>query len=157
MPARAWTDPPEVVFGSRDGEFLSIAVLQRPYADRSSVSDTTYDWDADWVRCLVEAKLRGFRASFEAYLRTNDFPPFRDALRTLWEKLQGAATFTTLEGQVALRVQGDGIGHMMVSGELEDIAGTGNRLRFALKLDQTHIASSLRQLDELIDRFPDRR
>ena len=144
----------ETVFGSPEGEFLAIGVRRRPYADPANLSDDAYDWDANWVTCLLEAKLRGFRASFDVHLQTSDFPPFRDALRRLWNELLGEATFTTIEEQLALRVRGDGVVHMTMSGELRDIAGTGNRLQFKLELDQTHLTSSLRQLDDLIDRFP---
>jgi hypothetical protein len=151
---RTRADPLAVVFGSREGEYLAIEVLRRPYADRADVSDGAYDWDANWLSCRIEARLRGFRARFDAFLMTSDFPPFRDALRRLWEDLRGEAVFETLEKQVLLRVRGDGLGHMTVSGQLEDIAGMGNRLSFALELDQTHIAATLRDLDDLLERFP---
>jgi hypothetical protein len=139
----------EIIFGSRSGEFLAIRPLQRPYRDAPPDAD-----DFDWVRCLIAAKLGGFQASFEAHLLASEFPPFRDALQTLWNDLRGEATFTTMEGQVTVRVRGDGRGHMSVSGELEDIAGIGNRLVFELELDQTCLVSTLSQFDDVIERYP---
>ncbi len=153
----AGTGAAEVVFGSRDADFLAITPRRRPYADPSNLSDDSYDWDANWVVCLVEAKLRGFRAKFEASFLTMEFPPFRDALGAVWKDLRGEAHFTTIEEQVSLTVRGDGVGHISVRGELQDLAGMGNRLTFQLEIDQTFLGATLRQLDDLIDRFPVRR
>lgn len=70
----------EVVFGSREGQFLAIVPMRRPYADPGNLSDDSDDRDANWVLCRVEARLRGFRANFDVALQTFEFPPFRDAL-----------------------------------------------------------------------------
>lgn len=53
-----------------------------------------------------------------------------------------------------IEVTGDGRGHMTIRGERQDLAGMGNRLRFELALDQSYVGATLRQLDDLIARFP---
>lgn len=59
-----------------------------------------------------------------------------------------------MEEQLHLRLRGDGRGHISVEGVARDGAGTGNELRFALELDQTHLFSTMVQLSELLNRFP---
>jgi len=85
---------------------------------------------------------------------TYEIAAFTLELRILFKKLTGSAKFETLEEQLSLELRGDGKGHIDVSGEVEDNLGMGNRLRFAIKIDQSQLAQSLRELETVILKFP---
>ena len=59
-----------------------------------------------------------------------------------------------MEGQLGLSFQGNGLGGIELQGDALDQAGIGNRLSFKLQLDQTQLAQSVSQLDELMSRYP---
>jgi hypothetical protein len=51
-------------------------------------------------------------------------------------------------------VTGDGRGHFTARCELRDQPGIGNKLIIELAFDQTDVPAMLRDLDELLRRFP---
>ena len=101
------------------------------------------DWDKNWVRGIVSVKAGGFYGEFKADFMTVDFVSFKNELAKLYDKLNGIATFHTIEEQVVVKVTGDGIGHLKADCVVMDYAGTGNRLVFEIDFDQTHIPGIL--------------
>lgn len=85
---------------------------------------------------------------------TVDFESFKTELTKLYEKLNGIATFSTLESQVEIKITGDGIGHLSAECEVMDYVGIGNKLEFKINFDQTHIPKILNQLEKITNRFP---
>ena len=81
---------------------------------------------------------------------------FLEQLRPLYESLSGTAEFSTLEGQLGLRLVGDGKGHIALTGEVADYAGIGNRLHFSLHFDQTQLRVSICQLERITSQIPNR-
>jgi hypothetical protein len=112
------------------------------------------DWDKNWVRGIVKVKAGGFSGEFKADFITVDFASFKNDLAKLYDKLNGTATFHTLESQVEIKITGDGIGHLKAECEVMDYAGTGNKLEFEINFDQTHIPKILNQLEKITNRFP---
>ena len=110
-----------------------------------------------WLDCEVEVVAGGFHGRFHAFLRTADFPPFRRQLLRLYKKLEGVASFTTLEEQLALRLTGDGKGHIAVEGTAIDFCGTGNRLQFEFAIDQTYLPRVISELDRVEHDFSTKR
>jgi len=131
--------------GEETGQ-LTIQVLSR-------APDPDY-WDGNWLVCSIVIEAGGFRGCFNVTLRTDELDSFYGELKTLYDSLVGEATFNAMEEQLHLRLRGDGRGHISVEGVARDGAGTGNELRFALELDQTHLFSTMVQLSELLNRFP---
>ncbi len=86
--------------------------------------------DYDWVPATIEVGSGAFSGAYDATLRADDFFRFRDALRPLYESLEGRATFETLEHQLRIVVDGDGKGHFHATCEARDDASFGNRLVF---------------------------
>lgn len=102
-----------------------------------------------WLDCEVEVVAGGFSGRFRASLRTADFASFRKQLQRLYRKLEGVASFTTLEEQLALSLTGDGKGHITVEGTAIDFAGTGNRLLFEFAIDQTYLPRVIAELQRV--------
>lgn len=112
------------------------------------------DWDRNWIRGIVKVKAGAFSGEFKADFMTVDFMSFKNELAKLYDKLNGIATFHTLESQVEIKIVGDGIGHLNAECVVMDNAGNGNKLEFEVSFDQTHIPKILNQLEKIVTKFP---
>jgi hypothetical protein len=59
-----------------------------------------------------------------------------------------------MEEQLILTLEGDGRGHIAVHGQTQDVAATEHVLRFRLELDQTEPGTVMKQVAELLRRYP---
>lgn len=118
---------------SDTGDFIRIDLI------RFNHPNAELNWDKNWVEGYVKVKAGAFSGEFKADFMTVDFVSFKSELTRLYDKLNGIATFNTLESQVEIKIVGDGIGHLKAECEVMDYAGTGNKLEFEIDFDQTHI------------------
>ena len=130
------------------GDFIRIELID------FSHPNAELDWDKNWVSGFVNVKAGAFSGVFKADFMTVDFVSFKNKLAKLYDKLNGIATFHTLESQVEIKIVGDGIGHLKAECEVMDYAGTGNKLVFEINFDQTHIPKILNQLEKITKKFP---
>jgi hypothetical protein len=79
---------------------------------------------------------------------------FKRELKKTYDSLNDQAEFKTLEGQIQIKIEGDGLGHFSVDCEVMDDAGVGNKLNIAMAFDQTQIPDFVRQLDKIVKQFP---
>lgn len=114
---------------------------------------TELSWSENWIKAIVHVKAGAFSGDFKADLTTWEFLTFKKELIVLYEKLNGSATFDTLEKQVVIKVSGDGIGHLIADCDLEDQAGFGNRLNLKIYFDQTFLPELIRQLEKITAKF----
>lgn len=135
-------------FGQSEYDRLEIDVLRY---EREPIGEYH---DDNWLTVRVRARVGGFEGTVEAAIVTDELTAFLAQLRPLHRTLRGTAEFTTLEGQLYLRLTGDGRGHIEMSGDLLDQPGIGNRLHFTLNLDQTQLGSSIQELDKVTAKFP---
>jgi hypothetical protein len=138
----------EVLIGDSGAQHLLIRPLFRSHPGLFDY------WDGNWIDCELEIVAGGFRGRFRADLRSEEFHTFLQEVEGLSRTVEGTATFTTMEGQIALSLSGDGKGSVRVSGEAIDVAGIGNRLQFGFDIDQTSLPSICRSLDDLLAAFP---
>ena len=130
------------------GDFIRIGLINLTHPNAEN------DWDRNWIRSKVTVKAGGFSGQFECNLMTTDFERFKRGLSILYDKLDGTASFDTIEGQVTIKIMGDGIGHLVADCSVMDDAGLGNKLEFEINFDQTVIPDLVRQLDEITWAFP---
>jgi hypothetical protein len=143
------TDSDTKYFELKDsGDFIRIDLLKLTYPDAK------LDWDNNWIKSNVRVKAGAFTGQFDIELMTTDFEKFKQELSRLYDKLDGTALFDTLEGQVVIKIKGDGIGHFEADCSVMDYAGTGNKLEFELNFDQTIIPELVRQLDTICKHYP---
>lgn len=130
------------------GNLIKIEVfgLQYPNADD--------DWDRNWLTSIVSVKAGVFSGKFKANLMTTDFETFKNQIIKLYNKLDGVATFYTLESQANIKIIGDGIGHLDAQCEVMDNVGFGNKLNFKINFDQTQIPKLINQLEKITKEFP---
>jgi len=112
------------------------------------------DWDKNWVYSKITVKGGAFRGQFTCNLITTDFELFKRELGKLYDNLKGQASFKTLEEQIYIKIDGDGIGHFNTECELMDDAGIGNKLVVKMTFDQTQIPIFVQQLNNIIKEFP---
>lgn len=89
------------------------------------------------------ARGAGGRGAYRAGLRARDFTDWRDALRELYDELEGARELTTFEESIAITVTGDGLGHSVARCEARDGLDGRCRLRFELAFDQSDLPAVL--------------
>lgn len=141
-------DSTEILIGDSGAEHVLIRPLFRSHPGLFDY------WDANWIDCELQIVAGGFRGSFRADLRSEEFHTFLQEVEGLSRAVQGTASFTTMEGQIALSLTGDGQGQVRVTGDAIDVAGVGNRLQFGFDVDQTYLPQICRSLDHLLAAFP---
>ncbi|MFB9863911.1 WapI family immunity protein [Rufibacter immobilis] len=132
--------------GSGDFIRVELAHLSHPNAG--------HEWDKNWVKSNVTVKAGGFSGKFTCDLMTTDFARFQEQVSRLYNELDGAAVFDTIEEQVNIKIKGDGFGHFEADCVVMDFAGTGNTLEFLINFDQTIIPQVVRQLANIAKDFP---
>jgi len=76
---------------SESGNFIRINLIG------SNHPNAELDWDKNWLKGLVKVKSGGFSGEFKADFMPVDFVSFKNELTKLYDKLNGIATFNTLE------------------------------------------------------------
>ena len=134
--------------GSDATEFLAISILCRAHP-----ACTDY-WDGNWLACELHISAGGFRGAFRADLRSEEFQTFLDEAEALSRALDGVASFSTMEEQIAFTLTGDGRGHVRVEGKAFDAPGSDNHLHFIFDIDQTYLPEICRSLGVVLAAFP---
>ena len=134
------------------GEAAGPHILVRPLA--RSQPGLFDDRDGNWIDCEVDVAAGAFHGTFRAAARSEEFRVFLDEVETLDRTLDGAATLTTMEGQLALSLGADDKGSIRVTGAAIDEPGIGNRLQFGFEIDRTSLRELCRSLEHLLASFP---
>ena len=142
-------DNESIYFELKDsGDFIRIELINLNYPNAE------LDWDRNWIKSKVIVRAGGFSGQFQCDLMTTDFERFKQSLSQLYDKLDGTASFDTIEGQIEIKINGDGIGHFEADCSVMDDAGMGNKLDFEINFDQTIIPEMVRQLNNITKTFP---
>lgn len=137
-----------IAFGGKEHERLEITVLGY---ERAASGDYH---DDNWLSIEVSVNCGAFRGKFSASFLTGELESFHAQLASLYQTLSGSVRFETLEGQLELVATGDGLGHINISGSAYDQAGIGNKLVFAIEIDQTQLQTSVQSLAAAMSTFP---
>jgi hypothetical protein len=137
-------------FAIRESETEFIAVDVLGY-EREPVGEY---YDDNWLRIKIQVAGSGFRGSASAAILTEDLAQFTSQLHPLYEKIGGTAKFSTMEGQLELNLTCDKVGRVALTGFVKERPGFGFRLDFAFQLDQSHLKTTLAQLDAVTENFP---
>jgi hypothetical protein len=124
-----------LAFGSEHSQLVRDDIRGYTFPDRDD------DADGNWLTVWLEIDVEPLRGTYSALWRAEFITSFRRELEKLYESLEGDATFhPDWEGSLALKLHGDGIGHISVKGEACPDASIGPWLRFHLPdIDQTHL------------------
>jgi hypothetical protein len=115
-------------------------------------------YDANWLRAEANISSGAFQGSIILNIMTTELAAFAKQASALYESLTGEAEFTTLEEQLKIKLCGDGIGHISVTGYVRDEVGVGfNTLEYELAIDQTQLKSTIDDLFRLLEKYPERK
>jgi hypothetical protein len=128
----------------------SIENLQKEYLRIELLSRPAEGEGYDWISAEATIDVGGFRGRTTLKITYTDLVNFAGQVHSLYQTLQGAAEFKTIENQIKLKLTNDGLGHLTVTGHLMDQAGAGNKLIFAFDFDQTILQRTMIELDEAI-------
>jgi hypothetical protein len=134
------------------GDAAAQHVLIRPMS--RSLPGLFEHLDGNWIDCEVQIAVGGFRGQFRADLRAEEFAAFLTEVLALQGTLEGAATLTTMEGQLAVTLTGDGKGNVHVQGTAVDGSETGNQLEFGFDIDQTYLPQIAQCLEAFLAAYP---
>ena len=110
----------------------------------------------DWLKALVHVSVGGFKGEVEIYMCGSDMIRFKEQLKPVYEHLEGVAEFKTVEGQLAIKIEVDKLGHVLASGFILDDLAKTNGLNFSISYDQTLLWHTISEIDEaLFELFPD--
>lgn len=138
----------EVLIGDAGGPHVLIRVLFRNHPG-------LFDYgDGNWLACEIDVAAGAFRGAFRADIRAEEFQTFFDEADGLSRALDGVATFSTMEEQIALTLTGDGKGHVRVQGDARDAPAGENRLHVGFDIDQTYLQEICRSLEIIVAAFP---
>jgi hypothetical protein len=138
----------EVLIGDSTAQHVLIRPLSRSNPGLFDI------WDGNRIDCEVEIAAGGFRGRLRADLRSDEFQTFSEQVEGLNRTIEGVASLTSVEGQIALSLTVDGNGRVRASGEALDAAGAGNRLQFGFDVDRTRLPEISRSLAYLLAAFP---
>ena len=138
----------ELVIGDANARHLTIRAISRSHP-------TLFDyWDGNWIACEIEVQTSGFVGRFPADLRADELGAFLEEAEALRMTLDGSASFSTMEGQIAFSLATDGRGQIRVRGKASDAPGSDNRLEFGFDIDQTYLSEICSALRVLVTAFP---
>jgi hypothetical protein len=140
----------ELLIGDPDGAHVVVRAVGRRHPHLFDAAE------GNWIACDVELAAGGFRAAFNADFRSEDLRDFLAELDALGRSLEGAATFTSLEGQLRLTLAAESAGQVVVQGEAADTPGSENRLVFGFEIDQSYLPSIVRSLELMVAAYPAR-
>jgi hypothetical protein len=141
-------DSSDVLIGDAAGSHVLIRPLMRSHPGLFDSSD------GNWIECDVEIAAGAFRATFPAHLQSEEFHSFLEEVQDLDRTRDGTATFTTVEGQIALTISGGTQSRFRLSGEAIDDAEAGNRLQFKFDVEPADLSQISRSLEHLLTAFP---
>ena len=136
----------QLLIGTESGDHVIFDVGTVDYTD-----------GCDWVPCTLDIAAGAWRGTIDVSLVSRDFAPFRTQLQSLYDTLDGSARFDTTERQIELECTANNLGHITVSGIIDDQICDGNRLTFSFSLDQSYfpaVISQLRAIEATFKPYP---
>ena len=138
----------DILIGDADAQHVLIRPLSRRQPGLFDYSE------ANWIDCEVEVTAGVFHGTARAGVRSEEFQAFLEEVEGMIGTLEGAATLTTMEGQLTVAIAIEGDERMRVSGEVSDAAGSGNRLRFTFDTDRAELSAIAKTLNYVLTVFP---
>ena len=128
--------------GYAEKERLEVELVGPP-ADRQTEG-------YEWIKGRVRIDVGAFKGEMEIDLCVSDMVRFQEQLTVVYENVKGVAEFTTIEDQLAIRIDVDMLGHVLASGYLRDDFVCGNKLHFNIRYDQTLLWHTIAEIDEAL-------
>jgi hypothetical protein len=99
-----------------------------------------------WFHANVSVQSAVWSGKLRAEFRAGELRQYGLEIERLYEELKGRAELRPIEPFLEMNFEGDGRGHILVSGTACDRVGAGTRLEFEFELDQTQLPSIAKAL-----------
>ena len=142
------TENIRLLFGTEGADHVMICPTQRERPDSPDYHDR------NWVTSEYAVVVHPWSGRYTGTLFADEISRFANDLNRLYETLQGTAEFAPMEPYVTMLVEGDGLGHFVVSGEATAEFGSDTSLSFSFTVDQTQIKETLKSLERFKKLFP---
>jgi hypothetical protein len=111
-------------------------------------------WDGNWLNIRAEVEAHHARVKAQgSFLRIDEFQGFRDELATLYRELKGVAKLEPLEPDLSIEVTAQARGVIVAEIRLTPDHLTQSH-RFEFEIDQSYLPAVIREIDQLLDKFP---
>lgn len=127
---------------------IEIMILERLYPELIG------SWEGDWVKAVIKVEIPGYSADFLADLRTEEFKGFREQLATMDQKLEGSASFISIENTIEAKAVMDSSGGIYWEVSTRYPISIGAVLTFDFGSDQSYLNQLVKELDEVLTEFP---
>ena len=126
-------------------------ILQIGNSDSEHVRLSFEDTDLEHGRlyCAINIKVDRFSGDITADYEHRDFVKLQSDLTNLHEALSRTAILNHRDEQFVLEFEGDGLGHITISGTAFAYPTYGNKLDFSLSIDQSHLPELIMQLQNI--------
>jgi hypothetical protein len=99
-----------------------------------------------WFHASVSVQSAVWSGKLRAEFSAGELRQFGMEIERLYKELNGRAELRPMESFLEMIFEGDGLGHIQVSGTACDRLGSGTRLEFEFEMDQTQLPSIARAL-----------
>ena len=123
----------QIVIGQRTSDHVSIERISAPNHE-------------GWFHASVTVQSAVWSGNLRAEFTAGELRRFGLEIERLYEELNGMAELRPMEPFLELTFQGDGRGHIKVSGTAYHRLGAGTCLKFEFELDQTQLPSIAKAL-----------
>lgn len=106
--------------------------------------------DGSGIGCILEVRSGWLAASYRLSVEPHPLEVYLAALRKLNDTLTGEAVLKPEWEPQHLRMSGDGLGHILVSGELIEHGPHRQVVRFAFETDQTCLPPLITAFEALV-------
>jgi len=126
-------------------------IFQIGNSDAEHVRLSFEDADLEHGRlyCAITIKVDRFSGDITADYEDRDFVKLQSDLTKLHETLSGTAILYHRDEQFVLQFEGDGLGHITISGTALAYPTYGNKLDFSLAIDQSYLPALITQLQNI--------
>jgi len=111
-------------------------------------------WDGNWVNVTARCQSDGSSVHVSGpFLHLPELLAWRSACDRLYQSLRGEANLETKEPELAVKLTGDGLGHVSI-----EVCITPNvmnqRHTFRFHIDQTLLPDLVSQIDGVLEKYP---
>lgn len=139
---------PDVAAEFSLGDLLDATLKTQSDKNSLCMRDIEVFSDGSGGRCNLELKSFPFQAQVQFYFGVPSLSEFSDQLRALEVSLLGKARLGNLYEEPYLEFEGDGHGHITVSGTLQVSGNHTQQLDFEFGTDQTALGTFAHELKD---------
>ena len=111
-------------------------------------------WDGNWVTSTIQIEIPGYKAHFNADLRTDELRDFVNELKIMDKKLKGKASLINLDGYLELEGELDKKGRVSWTVETCYPSGIGAVLKFDFCSDQSYLKGLIKEIESILSVYP---